>query len=402
MHASTPDFESLLLLGLLAVGACQSEPQSGGWTGRVDTLTSGRVVVHNPDTPLWQPGEQWQLRERFRLGSSEPDSPELFGEIADVEIGPAGEIYVLDGQALQVRVFDSTGTFLRSFGRRGSGPGELSWPGGMALDTAGTLWVVDFGNRRYQGFDPGTGGLVAEKRRDWRYFATPWPGGMDRSNHLIDVGSGGGGPATLIFRLDSSFTPVDTMVEPSLEESHMVTYSQNGLPQMSVPDPFAPRPAWALLPEGGIVAGDGERLLLHRITFNGDTTATIEIQRRPIPITAAEKDSALQAFQAMVRMHAEGATPERDPRVPANRPAHGRIFADDQGFIWVAQSSGNVWDVIDSAGRYLGAITLPPLSASASTPARRGNRLAMASEVDGLPMVLIFEITNPRSEVTER
>lgn len=392
------------MLGLLVIGACGSEPQIGSWTGRVDTLASGRVVITNPDTPLWQAGEQWELQERLRLGSSEPDSPEMFGEIADVELGPDGEVYVLDTQALQVRVFNPKGQFLRSLGRRGSGPGELSWPGGMALDTSGTLWVVDFGNRRYVGFDPASGGIVAEKRRDWSFFSIPWPGGMDRSNHLIDVGSGSGRMpmATLIFRLDSNFTPADSLLEPSTEKSHMVNYSTNGLPRMSVPDPFAPRPTWALLPQGGIVVGNGEHYLLNRIAFNGDTTTTIEVQRRPVPITAAEQDSALKGFQDLVNQYAADATPDRDPRVPANRPAHGRIFADDQGFIWVAHSDSNDWDVIDAAGRYLGSVALPPLPPWAGTPVRRGNLLAMASEIDDLPVVIVYEIIHPLGAVAEQ
>src|SRR5690606_30898672 len=152
-----------LLAGVLTLLACQASPPPSGtgeWAGTVDTLASGRLVVRNPDAPLWRAGEAWELHERFRLGAMDGDGADVFGNIVDVELGPDGALYVLDAQASEVRAFGSDGAHLRTFGRSGRGPGEFNRAAGMAFDAHGTLWVMDWGNARYSGFDPSTGALV--------------------------------------------------------------------------------------------------------------------------------------------------------------------------------------------------------------------------------------------------
>ncbi|HEY8537179.1 MAG TPA: 6-bladed beta-propeller, partial [Vicinamibacterales bacterium] len=205
-----------LLAGTLTLLACQASPppdSDSEWAGTVDTLASGRLVVRNPDAPLWRPGEAWELRERFRLGAMEGDGADVFGNIVDVELGPDGALYVLDAQASEVRVFGSDGTHLRTFGRSGRGPGEFNHATGMAFDAHGTLWVMDWGNARYSGFDPNTGALVKDARRLASFAMVPWPGRVDRSNAALDVGLGPDGEP-VILGLDSAFAPRDTLPLP--------------------------------------------------------------------------------------------------------------------------------------------------------------------------------------------
>jgi DNA-binding beta-propeller fold protein YncE len=51
-------------------------------------------------------------------------------------------------------VFDGSGKFVRSWGKSGSGDGELSRPAGLACEKNGNLIVVDSGNNRLQVFSP--------------------------------------------------------------------------------------------------------------------------------------------------------------------------------------------------------------------------------------------------------
>lgn len=66
-------------------------------------------------------------------------------------------VYVADAQDCAVKVFARDGRFLRSFGRKGRGPGELSFPSGVDA-AAGFVYVADKLNRRVQVFDA-EGGL---------------------------------------------------------------------------------------------------------------------------------------------------------------------------------------------------------------------------------------------------
>lgn len=73
---------------------------------------------------------------------------------ASVAIAANDEIYVLESAPARVRVLDAAGKELRSFGVRGSKPGELLDPGGIALAPDGEVYVSDTGNERVQVFSP--------------------------------------------------------------------------------------------------------------------------------------------------------------------------------------------------------------------------------------------------------
>lgn len=63
----------------------------------------------------------------------------LIGRVSSVQLAN-GLVYVLDGLDFNVKVFDASGSLLRTFGRRGGGPGELSRP--IGLDVSDTILVV--------------------------------------------------------------------------------------------------------------------------------------------------------------------------------------------------------------------------------------------------------------------
>ena len=51
------------------------------------------------------------------------------------------------------QLFGSCQKFLRSIGRAGQGPGELSYPYDVKVDADGVIYVCEFGNSRIQLFD---------------------------------------------------------------------------------------------------------------------------------------------------------------------------------------------------------------------------------------------------------
>jgi len=63
-----------------------------------------------------------------------------------------GELFVADAQDCAVKVFSADGRFVRAFGRKGRGPGELSFPSGVAV-AGRTVRVADKLNSRIQAFD---------------------------------------------------------------------------------------------------------------------------------------------------------------------------------------------------------------------------------------------------------
>ena len=87
---------------------------------------------------------------------------DAFGNIWDVALDSRGRIYVADVGQSHVTVFDSAGSFVRTIGRRGSGPGEFHQPMQLGIDNADTLFVYDVGLRRLTKFSP-DGQFVVQK-----------------------------------------------------------------------------------------------------------------------------------------------------------------------------------------------------------------------------------------------
>jgi DNA-binding beta-propeller fold protein YncE len=97
---------------------------------------------------------------------------DLFDQPTDVVVAPNGDIFVTDshrnGKNNRVAKFTREGRFVKEWGRKGSGRGELSEPHTIAMDSRGRLFVGDRENNRIQIFDQD--GRVLD---EWRQFGRP-------------------------------------------------------------------------------------------------------------------------------------------------------------------------------------------------------------------------------------
>lgn len=127
----------------------------------------------------------------MRLGKAgvAGDGLNTFNQPTDVAFAPNGDIFVADGH-IEVRTrpngelfvppgggpnpnarivkFSKDGKFLKMWGRKGSGRGELDGAHGLAFDSRGRLFVADRTNNRIQTFDQ-DGNSLAE----WKQFGRP-------------------------------------------------------------------------------------------------------------------------------------------------------------------------------------------------------------------------------------
>jgi hypothetical protein len=98
--------------------------------------------------------------------------PEMFDQPTDVLVAPNGDIFVADshrnGKNNRIVKFTKDGTFINEWGTKGSGPGQISEPHTIAMDSQGRLFVGDRENNRIQIFDQ-NGTYITE----WRQFGRP-------------------------------------------------------------------------------------------------------------------------------------------------------------------------------------------------------------------------------------
>ena len=104
------------------------------------SVATTRPIVVNES--FRRQGPSYRLRRVMTLGSAEGSDSEILGAVMDAAFGPERSVYVADAGLKRVVVFDSVGTFLRSFGRSGQGPGEFVAPSSITL-SGDTVFVYD-------------------------------------------------------------------------------------------------------------------------------------------------------------------------------------------------------------------------------------------------------------------
>jgi hypothetical protein len=93
------------------------------------------------------------LDEEFRIGESKSTDKYIFATILDIEVSSSGDVFVLDGGDYTIKVFDRNGNFKKSIGGKGSGPGEMQVPSGIALGPGGKLLLCDRALKRVTVFE---------------------------------------------------------------------------------------------------------------------------------------------------------------------------------------------------------------------------------------------------------
>src|SRR5215468_12458335 len=85
------------------------------------------------------------------------NGPDEFNAPSAVLVAPNGDIFVADGHGgntnARIVKFEKHGKFIKTWGKKGSAPGEIDIPHTLALDSQGRLFVGDRNNNRIQIFD---------------------------------------------------------------------------------------------------------------------------------------------------------------------------------------------------------------------------------------------------------
>ena len=114
--------------------------------------------------------------------------PDTFNQPTDIIIAPNGNIFVTDGHGgdsnARIVKFTKDGKFMKTWGKKGSGPGEFDTPHSLAFDSKGRLFVADRGNSRIQIFDQDGTFLDA-----WKQFGRPSGIVIDKNDTLYAADS---------------------------------------------------------------------------------------------------------------------------------------------------------------------------------------------------------------------
>jgi hypothetical protein len=316
------------------------------------------------------------VRQVSVFGCADCGGPTQFAEIADVAVTPGGTVYVADRDDPRIRVFSSSGRSVRSFGRRGEGPGEFTGIEKIFPASDGSLAVVDMRLFRLTRVDT-TG----------RYLSS-----VPIKNFPFDAAAAPG--TTAVFLLFSRFLPGTSFIlraEPMVDTLVGVIGPMRDFPRAEAPGEIH---SLAVGPDGSIAVGDGGSEYRIRIFRDGrwrDFTRNIP---RKLRTPAEMSDMRSRVLGDGRKARVEGGQPSGE--IAREKP-HFEWMGfryDSGGRLWVKTGRGDVsrtvFDVFASSGAYLGEVPVP---GRVSSFALTGTWLATAGEnSDGVPQVTLWTV----------
>lgn len=331
------------------------------------TVVRDSAGVLIAESPLEASGDEWRLElpPVLQIGRSVGgnDAPDLFGRIMQVIRLSSGDIAVAEGMAGEIRVFDDGGGHLRTFGRRGEGPGEFTnlWtiaelPGDTiaAFDSWGKAsYFTSSGTFIRSLLIPRLPGASAPQLTGWLDDGTLLINALTRS------------PSRDTRERSTYFLYAvgrDGEVLGTLGEFAGQQLGRNGHALA-----FSGRAEFAA--DGNLAwHGHSSRFELVGHDLSGSVRRIVRVDRIPRAVTQAEIDES----RAVVEKSLQGMSGPAVDRIRATEfasthPVHGRVLSDEAGNLWVEryrsdlleESGPREWDIFDDEGRLIGYLATP-------------------------------------------
>jgi hypothetical protein len=367
-------------------------------------LFTGVAGAQRPDTVVRVAGAPRHpgpsVREELSIGSVSGADEYTFGKVFDVAVAKDGLIYVLDRSINSIRMYDAGGKYLRTFARRGQGPGEIQSPGGMRVLPDGRVLVWDTGNRRVNVYT-----AIGTNLSPWM---VPASGGTTVGGHLAVDTAGRvhvlstaispptGGSRDIQVKLSwirvrsSDGVVIDTIPEPELPPFPEPFRARNSRGWVQMAMPFAARRIVTLSPLGYFVTGVADRYAFE-VRAPGQPIVSVRRTVAPTPVTSRERDEARNRIETAMR--------EVDPiwtwggrDLPTAKPFYSEIEVDADGRIWLTRDKATpplvrslssrgrsgagvpsveapdasfvytptLYDVFEPSGVFIGQVQMPP------------------------------------------
>jgi len=296
----------------------------------------------------------------------------IMGQIAEVTVDETGRVFSADRDNSSIYLFDQDGSYVRTIGRAGDGPGEFSSLRNIAAGS-GYLHAFDMSQRRITRFDlksfevAGTTGLSGDEPQSGGFNMSRFPNGfylMPEGNYLLSFSAftfpGMGVQSDDVPMLDFDILTPDGSylgfegIELRANES--VTSSAGNSFRVIMPS-YVRKALTAISPEGRIYTNWSEELLVKEYDADGRyQRAFFSEYQKP----AIDRDELLESAKETYDEASFELLKEQE--FPATWPAVQQLLADDSNRLWIALYTGSEvrkWIVLNSGGKPEGVFELP-------------------------------------------
>lgn len=415
VHRKTPVHLTVIATATSLAGvACGTDGVRTGPSVEVETI-GDTTIVRTLSGSVW--GAEAMLVPEVSIGELEGPNEYLFGRIWSLAADDDRNVYVFDEQAQHVRVFDAAGTYVRTLGGRGEGPGEFNRAEAVAVFPDGRLAVRDPGNMRVQVFDPATGATDEWEYNSGNHYRAGAPLYTDVRGRTFLVTTDQSGEDIVIV-LGSDGTHMDTLPEPSMDYEQFTVRAEHVTEESSSSVtalvPFTHAFFWAVHPSGQFLTGLSSDYSIDL----GREEGVLRIERNyvPVPVSDGERDHERESLVRMIRFSVPGWTWDGS-RIPDHKPVFQDLLIGRDGRIWVRLSTEGrrvenedhdpenpfsypvTWrtpiryDVFESDGTYLGMVAPPDGFSASPEPVFDGDHVwAVTRDELGVERVVRYRI----------
>jgi hypothetical protein len=333
----------------------------------------GVSVVRSTDEGIWDAPRHFV--DEMSIGALEGEEEYMLGAINQIAVDEDGGIYAYDFREPSIRYYDADGTYVRSLGGEGEGPGEYRDAVlAMKVRRDGRLVIRDARNLRLSLYGPD--GSFSEQWHVESGLFTSEAMFVDRRDHAyLKIMTGRPErnkqwPIALL-HLDDMGTVVDTIPQPTIDGEPLESTGR-----------FGPAKIWTMGPDGSMVVGLSAD---YTIEVRRPDGSVLRIERDYDPVElAADERLEYEAVNDWYRKYqGENLTAEIPP-VPSTKPAFKGLTVGDDGRIWVelhgearkdetvvaravdertppavTWREPEIYDVFEADGDYLGRVLAP-------------------------------------------
>ncbi|MEZ4650978.1 MAG: 6-bladed beta-propeller [Candidatus Eisenbacteria bacterium] len=346
----------------LAILAVATSADAADWKGTEETR-DGVVHVMNPAQPML-PEVTLKPQELWRIGGDTDAEGEFFGVINQVTTDSDGNIYLLDLQLNEIKIFSPDGAYIRTIGREGEGPGEFRAPTGLFFVPSGEVGVLQAAPLKIV--------LLTKTGEPAGEYPTPK---IEGDGFITVAGARLSGDQLVCLAMGNNFiqekgTFIQTIMLRGIDSKGNIVASYYDEPR--VLDFASPvfhekdwdgiQNRWAVSPDGRVFGATSPGN--YEITTwkpDGTVDRVIHAEHSPHKRTAEEHEY-LQSIWSVFTRQAPGASVE----IGDYDAAIATVYTRDDGSLWVMNSNGShpkdgvlgTFDVFDRNGHFVKKVTI--------------------------------------------
>ena len=298
------------------------------------------VVMHisgsNKDLKDYYKDGKLILKEQMSISLDSVPGDIGFKEISNYIVLENGNIFISDMSFHNLKMFDKNGKFLKIIGRKGTGPGDLSWPGTLCYNGK-YLIVWEIGNQRFSLFTK-EGNFVKIVKMKARMMVLSMKalknGNIIVENQKYNFGKNIGQECVL-----KSFSK-EMVFKKDIYNHDILSNKFIKKPvRTNIVQPFQPGVAWDIINEEKLVIGYSDKYEISFFNSNGKKESSFTNKYKRIKITKKDKE---EFFNSLTFSDSSGRSKKGAPSYvkdntsfPSYKPAYKYIKTDYQSNILV-------------------------------------------------------------------